>query len=375
MTSTSLTTLVVGSRKGLADAALANVSAIGEATYLHEGGVGQVDEVSPQLLKAADAWMTDASTGAIVSTSESTMLVASFLRERYGLPGPSFESTVVGVNKLRMRQATSAVVKSARYWTPAQFLAQESIDIDDVVLKPLAASSARGVRLLSRSVAADALRSSKKFMLVEEALAVDREFHVDGVVSNGAVEWVECSAYDRPVLRAREGTRWSTVLAHEDPLRPVLEDLAARVLAALGTTNSVFHMEFLQCGDDVYFGEVGLRPAGTGIAQRLVLTTGADVWQAHVRAQCGLPTNGFGPRRQGAATTGLIMARADRSGVAPPPAECIKDLPGVVDTVEGRLAAGEKPGDACAFEYIAFFEGVTEPQLGVLVDLMSGGAP
>ncbi|WP_327258827.1 ATP-grasp domain-containing protein [Streptomyces sp. NBC_01240] len=316
----------------------------------------------PQLLQAVDRLVSEAPLAAVVATTESAMLAAGFLRTQYGLPGLGYEQSVRATNKWRMRSVLSPVVRSPRAWLSGDFLSCGEDPAADVVVKPLASSSARGVRRMTAGHARDWLRGHDGLWLVEEAVAVTREFHCDGAFQEGRLSWVEVSEYDRPVLRSH-GTRSTCVLRRDDPVRPLLAERAGLVIEGLGCRDGVFHMEFLHDGSDLFFGEVGLRPGGTGIAELLQIATGADLWAAFVATQLGENSGGFAPRRAAEEITGLVMARTDQDGRPPVPPQVARELPGVVGLGDGNLEHGTRPSHMCEFEYLAFFEGLSTEQV------------
>lgn len=366
--------LVVGHPKRLADEAFAGFAEDFHFVNLSDVSDVSVESVSDGLLAAVDRVMARQPFSAVVATSESTILTAGLLRSRYGLPGPRFDDALVVTNKWRMRSTLRAAVRSPRAWLSGEFLTVPESDgmQDDVVVKPLASSSARGVRRMDAAAARAWLAEDGGLWLVEQAIDVVREFHCDGAFTNGQVEWVEVSEYDRPVL-VSHGTRTTTILSCGDALRDELVACASDVVRALAVPEGVFHMEFLYDGRELYFGEVGLRPAGTGIAELLHIATGAGLWSAFVAAQLGRTSVGFNPVRVAPELTGLVMARPSTSGIAPIPPDEARGLPGVVSIGEGNIGRGTTPGHMCEFEYLAFFSGLTAEAVARLRERIAPG--
>jgi biotin carboxylase len=296
------------------------------------------------------------------------------LRSRYGLPGPGLDETTVGTNKLRMRQATAGAVRAPRAWSICSFLAMrpDEIGVKDVVIKPLHSSSSRGVRRMSVPAAYEWLAGAEEFYVVEEAVDVEQELHAEGLVVNGALAWLECSSYDRPVLLARRGVRTSLILSAADPRRESMAEMAQAVLTAMAVTTSVFHMEFLVQNGELHFGEVGLRPAGSGVSELLDLAVGSSVWEAHISAQVGVKPRGTAPTRSAQPLTGLVMARLGEDGRAPLAQTEAERLPGVIGTTRGTLTPGQVPPDQCSSEYSALFTGLDRAGLDDLIATVSG---
>jgi hypothetical protein len=366
--------LVVGGRKPVAEEAL---DALGIVKRVYLGDLldgGPVDQVHPELVKAADRWQARNGAAGVVATSDGTLMTAAHLRSRYGLPGPGLDETVVGTNKLRMRQATVGAVRAPRAWSIRSFLAMrpDEIGVNEVVVKPLTSSSSRGVRRMSVPAAQEWLAGATEFCVVEEAIHVEQELHAEGLAVNGELVWLECSAYDRPVLSAQRGVRTSLILPAADPLREPLREMTQAVLTAMAVTTSVFHMEFLVQNGELYFGEVGLRPAGSGLAELLDVTLGSGLWKAHLSSQVGVEPRDTTPTRAAPPLTGLVMARLAEDGYAPLAQADAERLPGVIGTRSGTLAPGQAPPHPCASEYSVFFTGLERAGLDDLIGAVRG---
>ncbi|MFD0396081.1 hypothetical protein ACFQ3Z_44150 [Streptomyces nogalater] len=226
-----------------------------------------------------------------------------------------------------------------------------------MVVKPIASSASRDVRRMPVDRARAWLASQDGLWLVEEAVAVEREFHCDGVFHDGRVSWLVISEYDRPALQTT-GTWGTSFLRSDDPLRPRLTDLTRRVIEALDAGDGVFHVEFLYDGAHLSFGEVGARPAA-----RLGRTAACHDRSGHLGRLRGRATRPRPPRFRARASGG----RDQRDALGPPqrgrqPATAAAEagrLPGVVLIGEGNTTRGADPTNSCDFEYRAYFEGLT----------------
>lgn len=218
---------------------------------------------------------------------------------------------------------------------------------------------------MSAAEAADWLTRTGGLWLVAEAIDVRREFHCDGIVDDGGIGWMETSSYDRPVLLSY-GSRSTTILSARDPARPHLERLAADAIDALELPDGVFHLEVLQDDEAMWFGEIGFRPAGTGIAELLRLVTGVDLWAAFIASQLGLPLSYTCPAAEPAELSGLVMARREDPLRPLLDRDDARGLPGVLDIGAGNIAEGVPPGNMCEFEYLAYFTGLARDEVADL---------
>lgn len=347
--------LVAGRAKPAVLAAIDRLGVPVRMTALSEDATAL--EPGPAALTALAAIVRDRRVDAVVATSESTMAVAGFVRSALGLPGLGYETSTLVTNKLRMRRHLHGAVRQPRCWLPGEFAQAADRPAGRVIVKPVSSSSSRGVQFVDAPGVARWLSAQKGLWIVEDVVDVKREFHADGIVLDGSVAWFEPSEYDRPVLHAATGQRSTSVLPPCDTLRDAIGAMARAVVARLGIADGVFHMEALHDGNELYFGEVALRPAGSAIPDALRLGTGADLWRAFMASQLGLPMT-VDATRACKPTTGLIMARSDHEGRRPIDRDAAARLPGVIGTAPGTLEAGVVPTDISQHEYFVFFEGL-----------------
>lgn len=324
-------------------------------------------------LAAVDGHMARTPFQYVVATSESNMLFAGLLRSRYGLSGMSYNQTLVATNKWRMKQAVRGAYPTAAGWLSGDFLELRGARPDVVVLKPLSSSAARGVRLMPLPQAVAELRASSELLLVEEALDVTSELHCDGVVRDGTLCWVVVSAYDRPVL-VSAGTRASVHLPPADPRSSAAEAATRRVVGALPVTDFVFHLELMEVAGDLVFGEIGLRPAGAGVAESVARSFGVDLWQQFTCLPVGLPEPPGRPARGHDLLSGVIAGRPSERG-GPLPARAAAGLPGVIGTSPGNIPEGEPAPDSCSYYYLAFFDGLQDNEFAELMEWISWPQP
>lgn len=340
----------------------------GEVTFIDVVSGVDVPSFTPEArtMVTIDAIMACTPFQHVVATSESHLAFAGYLRTRYGLPGLDYEQSVVATNKWRMKQAVRSFHPTAQAWLSGEFRELGGGHPDEVVVKPLCGSAAEGVRRMSAGEALQLLQTGDELLLIEEALDVTDELHCDGLVHDGALQWVVVSSYDRPVLQSYRGTFASVHLRPDDPRIEQATGVVRRVLPALPARDTVFHMELLQVGSELYFGEVGLRPAGSGIAESIVRCYSSDVWLEFVGLQLGVTARLSPLPRQRSDACGVIGVVPPLDGTAMSPEEALR-LPGVTGIGAGNLPAGQAPANACSFSYLAFFEGLRDRDLGRLI--------
>ncbi|GHF69795.1 biotin carboxylase [Amycolatopsis bartoniae] len=296
----------------------------------------------------------------VVTTSESNTAFAAFLRSRYGLAGPRYDQVLPATSKWRMKQQWGHAFPSARCWLPGDFraLATQGRAPAEVVVKPLAGSSTKGVRRLGRQECLDHLAATGELVVVEEAIDLTSELHCDGVVRDGKPRVIVPSVYNRPPLGSAGHNLASIHLPVGDPRRGPAVEAACRVLAAIDVPDFVFHLELLESHGTMRFGEIGFRPPGAGRAPSLLRFYGVDLWAEHIAAQLELPR----PTRNGVTAPtgycGVTGVAADPAGCHPsPPAETLRAIPGVVDVLPGSAHARSeaKLGSSVANTHLVLF--------------------
>ncbi|WP_338803782.1 hypothetical protein WDV76_17645 [Xenorhabdus griffiniae] len=225
----------------------------------------------------------------VVASSESNMAFAGFLRSRYGLPGLNYEQALCVTNKWRMRKYFEDELPAPRCWLSGHFynnFAQYTQGTaTHFIIKPLSSSSCQNVERLTIDQLYQKLTHLDTLMLVEEEIDIEEEFHLDGIVNLSEIAVACLSCYSLPILNAKGQTRASIHLPSSHPMFSIAYSMAQRAIAKLELKQGVFHMEVYRRGDQLIFGEIGLRPPGVGVAESLLRFTGINLWQAFVNSQ------------------------------------------------------------------------------------------
>ncbi|MGX9522747.1 ATP-grasp domain-containing protein [Vibrio mediterranei] len=246
----------------------------------------------------------------VVACSESQVQFAGLLRMRYGLRhGPDSTLSANVTNKLSMRQRLSDHVLSPRFWHSGDFLQVVRINSRaahlpvKVVVKPIYGSSSQGVKCLTLPKAIEYLADQSSLSIIEEYIPLDRELHCDGVVVDGNLEFFLLSRYARPWLEGELQSNASLHLPNSDPQYEAAKDVIIVLLKELGIQSGVFHIELFDYQQQLYFGEIGLRPGGGGIAESIQYFFDIDIWDCYLKLALGIkltlppqhaPTSTFG---------------------------------------------------------------------------------
>ena len=356
--------LVLDTGKRLCDEVLAQLAGEVELLRLSTSTVPAF-EPQRQTMRIVDGLMARSPFQHVVASSESNLAFAGFLRSRYGLPGMSYDQSLVATNKWRMKQRLAEALPTAACWLSGDFLAGPHRP-REVVVKPLSGSASKGVRRLPIEQALQELADHDELLLVEEAVDIECELHCDGVVRGGELLVALPSVYDRPVLDAIGTTRASIHLPVDDDRHEAVVKATHHVVETLridtqGIANFVFHLELFQVHGELLFGEIGLRPAGGGVAESLRYFHGVDIWAEFVGLQLSRPPRVGSPAPRHSHTYRGV------TGITPDvrlSAEELLAVPGISRVSPGSPKAHleARAGSSCAFTHLAFFEFATEPQ-------------
>jgi biotin carboxylase len=160
------------------------------------------------------------------------------------------------------------------------------------VLKPRLSASAIGIRMLERAEQLwpilDELGDRQSFHLLERFIPGD-VFHVDSIVSEGAIRFAEAHGYLNPPFDVYHGGGLfaTGTLENGSPEERGLTTLNASVARALGMVRGVLHTEFIRSASDgrFYFLETAARVGGAFIVEMIEAATGINLWREWARLE------------------------------------------------------------------------------------------
>jgi hypothetical protein len=125
-------------------------------------------------------------------------------------------------------------------------------------------------------------------LIVEQFVALEAEYHCDGIVHDGEVVFAAPSKYLAPMLGcpAHLNASYSLPAGHAD--YGEILDLHARIVDAFELEAGVTHMEVLKTTDGLLVGEIACRPGGGGIPEAIAVQHGVDLWRAFLETSLGI---------------------------------------------------------------------------------------
>jgi biotin carboxylase len=293
-----------------------------------EASVALPDDATPELyIQTVAEIARRRKVGRVVALEEFDVITAGLVREHLRLPGMTSSRARLFRDKLAMRVAARAhgvnvpeFVHLLNYQEVGEFLERTPAPW---VLKPRTDVSAIGIRKLEEAEqvwrAMEALDARPRpqerasFHLLERFVAGE-VFHVDSIVSDGAVRFAGVNRYGRPPMSvAQEGGVFiSSTVAYDSEERAALLDINRQIVAALGLRRGAAHAEFIRGADDgrLYFLEIAARVGGAFTAENLEAASGVNVWREWAKAELADDAHAYeapAPRRD---YSGIVLSLA-----------------------------------------------------------------
>ena len=282
----------------------------------------------PQLLDENDVvervhhWMRGRSVDRVLANWEVMVLAAARLRERFGVPGMSYDAVQGFRDKKLMKDRVAAaglrVPRSVRVKSASDAREGAAAMGYPLVLKPISgAGSADTYEVRSDRDLEDCLA---KMHHVEEASLEEfiegEEFTFDTVCVDGKPAYANIAQYLPKPIIARSNEWVSPVITTvRDMAQPTLAagiELGKGVLAALGMGDGFTHMEwFRKPNGEVVFGEIGCRPGGAHLVDQMNYTSDIDLFREWARVVCWGSFEAPAKRKYNAA---IIFKRAKGQG-------------------------------------------------------------
>lgn len=316
----------------------------------------------------------------IIASSETDILRAAQLRDRFKLKGQNYESALAFRDKVRMKQ----ILADAGIRVPRFSRARSALDVITfiekkgfpVILKPSFGYGSVKTQILKNSEDLfSILTQSKAFnefhsaeLEVEEY--IDGEmYHVDGLVRDGEISIVWPSKCINTCLdMIFEKPTGAYLLAPENPLVLPLCEFAKLILKALPTPeNAGFHLELFFKENNCVFCEIASRIGGPWVNDLWIRGLGIDLKREFIRAQAYLPPSHNLTLKHSKKVIGEIIFPPKEGKVISVPKVC--DLSGVVQYDFGIEEGTDLSKPESMLGHIASFiiEADSEDEMKVLI--------
>jgi biotin carboxylase len=232
----------------------------------------------------------------LVALDEFDMETVAHLREHMRIPGMGRTLTSHFRDKLVMRfeaQQAGALVPEFTRMLVHEELRQWMAKVPAPwVLKPRSEASSIGIKKMHAADdvwrTLEQLGDRQSYYVLERFVPGDI-FHVDSIVSEGAVAFTSVSGYGKPPMQVmHEGGVFTTrILERDSPTARALVEMNARLIPALGMVRGVTHAEYIRGHKDgqFYFLEAAARVGGAFIADVVEAATGVNLWREWARIE------------------------------------------------------------------------------------------
>jgi biotin carboxylase len=234
----------------------------------------------------------------IVALDEFDMENVAGLREHLRVPGMGQTAVRYFRDKLAMRGKAREegilvpeFVHALNYDDVREFMARVP---GPWLLKPRSQASGIGMKKIQAPEALwpllEQLGDKQSHYLLEQFVPGE-VFHVDSVVSDGMVKFVEAHAYGAPPLNVSHlgGVFTTRTLGRASADSKALLAVNRKVMKGLGMVGGVTHAEFLKAHTDgkYYFIEVAARVGGAYITDMVEAATGINLWREWAKLEVG----------------------------------------------------------------------------------------
>ena len=232
----------------------------------------------------------------IVALDEYDMETAATLREHLRIPGMGLTTMRYFRDKLAMRMKALDGDVRVPDFVPVLNHGDIRYYLEHVpgpwVLKPRQEASAIGIKKIHAAEelwpVLEQLGDEQSSFLLERFVPGE-VYHVDSVVSENEIVFVNVSKYGKPPMNVAQGGGVFTTFTvprggdADTGLRQINRDL----MAALGLVRGVAHTEFIQAHADghFYFLECAARVGGAYISEMVEAATGINLWREWARIE------------------------------------------------------------------------------------------
>jgi biotin carboxylase len=232
----------------------------------------------------------------IVALDEYDMETAATLREHLRVPGMGLTTMRYFRDKLAMRMKALDGDVRVPDFVPVLNHGDIRYYLEHVpgpwVLKPRQEASAIGIKKIH---AAEELwpvleqLGDKQSSFLLERFVPGEVYHVDSVVSENEIVFVNVSKYGKPPMNVAQGGGVFTTFTvpRGGDADTGLRQINRELIAALGLVRGVAHTEFIQAHADghFYFLECAARVGGAYISEMVEAATGINLWREWARIE------------------------------------------------------------------------------------------
>lgn len=249
------------------------------------------------VVNRAHAWLRGREVDRVLANWEPLTLTAARMRERFGVPGMSYDVTQGFRDKQIMKERVAAaglrVPRSFRARTVAEAKRAAAEVGYPLIIKPIAgAGSADTYRVDDDKSLERVLMATQHVAEVSVEEFIDgEEFTYDTVSRGGIPLYQNVAQYlPKPLTARTVETINPIIITVKDLAQKKLQgglELGPKVLRALGMGDGFTHGEWFLTGKgEAVFGEIGCRPGGAHLVDQMNYTSDIDLFREWARVAC-----------------------------------------------------------------------------------------
>ncbi|RCW16691.1 hypothetical protein CAC02_07080 [Streptococcus gallolyticus] len=223
----------------------------------------------------------------VVAMSEMDIAIAGYLRSKYKISGMSEQTALNFTDKVCMKNALSGKgILFPKYTSNINKIDELTFPI---ILKPRNGASSEGVvKLSDYSEYYDYCQENILENYEAEEYIDGSIYHVDGFCFQGKLGFAKASEYINTPYDYIRGKTIGSIFCADNVFSDRVFSFTEVVLSALGLQDSVFHLEFIEHGDEFYFLEVGARQGGGEIVPMYKKLYNMDLIKLSFNLQIGV---------------------------------------------------------------------------------------
>tara|TARA_R110000744_G_scaffold296857_1_gene406689 strand:+ start:531 stop:1679 length:1149 start_codon:yes stop_codon:yes gene_type:complete len=218
----------------------------------------------------------------VIAATESSVNIAAMIREEFKLTGTPLNITNILHNKNEMKlEALKYDIPITKFHLITDKDAPEALVEKlglPLVVKPVAESGARGVKVLN---SLDEIKAHAKPGLLAEAFVEGSEVSVETFIHNGLPIFHNITEY------LHQWKKSIVPAAFEQDLEQVIIQINDRVISGFGVRNGMTHAEFYLTKSGPVFGEMAVRPPGGYYMELIEYAYGFNPWKTYVELETG----------------------------------------------------------------------------------------
>jgi carbamoylphosphate synthase large subunit len=215
------------------------------------------------------------------------------LNETFQLAGLLPSEAEVYRDKFLMKQTCGTLTHSVSPWVAHVGMASQAMkDKFPFIIKPKRSAGALGVQYIPEQTALEAYIKKNKpcldNLMIEEW--IDGElYHCDLLMAKGEVKFFAAGQYLDTLMHAVQNRPYmgSELLTEASPYYQQLYQAAVEVNQQFKVDNAITHTEFMLKDGQLYFIEIGLRPAGGWVSTLYNKALGFNIFNNHFYAFAG----------------------------------------------------------------------------------------